>query len=118
MGDRIDPCADVARQLAAYNARDLDAFIACWTPDARIYQFPDTLLAGGREAIRERHLARFAQAHVHGELLHRSAVGHVVVDHERVTRTRGDLPLIVEVVAIYEVGEDGLIASARMIEAG
>lgn len=61
---------------------------------------------------------RFAQAHLHGALLHRSAVGRVVVDHERVTRTSGGRPLIVEVIAIYQIDGDGLIASARMIEAG
>ena len=35
----------VARQLDAYNARDLDAFMACWHGDAQWIMFPDTILA-------------------------------------------------------------------------
>ena len=49
----------VARQLAAYNAKNIDAFMSCWTEDCRYYEFPDRLLATGAAAVRERHVERF-----------------------------------------------------------
>ncbi|MEA1676041.1 nuclear transport factor 2 family protein [Nitrospirillum sp. BR 11163] len=90
-------------QLRAYNAKDIDAFMAYWAEDARIYQHPDTLLASGAGEIRARHVIRFQEPNLHGRLLHRLAVGATVVDHEVVTRTFPDGPGTVEVIGIYEV---------------
>lgn len=101
----------VARQLHAYNDRDLDAFMACWTPDASILAWPDTLLAEGAEAIRVRHGRRFAEPYLHACLLSRIAIGDMVVDQERVTRDHYGRAVEVEVIAIYEV-RDGLIHRA------
>lgn len=106
----------VARQLLAYNARDLDGFMRCWRDDARLYAFPDNLVAAGRDAIRQRHEARFAEPWLSAELLARHVAGHIVVDHERVTRTRDGSPVKVLLLAIYEVDQSGLIASARFAE--
>lgn len=52
-------CNVVARQLAAYNARDLEAFMACWHREAQLLLFPSALLATGSDEIRTRHAARF-----------------------------------------------------------
>ncbi|WP_044563827.1 nuclear transport factor 2 family protein [Azospirillum sp. B4] len=90
-------------QLRAYNAKDIDAFMAFWAEDARIYQHPDTLLASGAADIRARHVTRFSEPNLHGRLVHRLAVGATVVDHEAVTRTFPDGPGTVEVIGIYEV---------------
>lgn len=106
--------AVVARQLDAYNARDIDAFMRCWADDALYYQHPATLLASGAEAIRERHVTRFREANLHGALLHRMSVGNTVVDRERVTRSFPEGPGQVDVIAIYQV-ENGLIAKAWFI---
>lgn len=40
----VRPEEIVQQQLDAYNARDIDAFMACWADDAQYYQHPDTLL--------------------------------------------------------------------------
>lgn len=101
----------VQRQLDAYNARDIEAFSACWAEDAQYFAFPDTLLAQGIAAIRERHVVRFQEPNLFGRLIHRMALGTMVVDQEVVTRTFPESPGEVDVIALYEV-EDGKIARA------
>ncbi|MEE3625331.1 nuclear transport factor 2 family protein [Nitrospirillum sp. BR 11752] len=97
------PAQVVDGQLRAYNAKDIDGFMAFWADDARLYQHPDTLLASGAAEIRARHVLRFQEPNLHGRLLHRVAVGATVVDHEVVTRTFPEGPGTVEVIGIYEV---------------
>ena len=48
------PEAVVQRQLDAYNARDIDALLATYAPDARQYEHPGTLLATGAAEMRDR----------------------------------------------------------------
>jgi len=101
----------VQKQLEAYNARDIDAFMLWWADDCQCYEFPSRLLASGAAEVRERHVARFKEPNLHGTLIKRIAVANVVVDQETVTRTFPDGPGEVDVVAIYEV-ENGRIAKA------
>jgi len=101
----------VERQLAAYNARDIDAFMANWAEDALYFEHPDKLLASGAAAIRTRHAERFREPDLHGRLIHRMAVGNKVVDHEVVTRNFPEGRGSIEVIAIYEVA-DGKICKA------
>ena len=35
-----DPVTVVRKQLDAYNARDIEAFMACWADDAEIFEHP------------------------------------------------------------------------------
>ena len=101
----------VQKQLEAYNARDIDAFMRWWADDCQYYEFPGRLLASGATEVRERHLARFKEPNLFGTLVKRIAVANVVVDQEFVTRTFPEGPGEVDVVAIYEV-ENGKIARA------
>jgi len=101
----------IQRQLDAYNAKDIDAFIACWADDCAYYLFPDQLLARGAAAVRERHLLRFKEANLHGKLVSRMAVGDLVIDQERVTRTFPEGPGEIDVIAMYQVVQ-GKIAQA------
>lgn len=107
----IRPEDVVQQQLDAYNARDIDAFMAYWAEDAQYYEHPDTLLASGKAEIRERHIARFKEPSLYGERVKRMALGSMVIDQEVVTRNfpqgRGKM----DVIAIYEV-EQGKIAKA------
>ena len=105
------PEAVVQCQLDAYNARDLDRWLATYAPDATQYEHPATLLATGRAEIRARMQARFSEPSLHARLISRSAMGKVVVDHEVVTRSFPAGPGTVELVCIYSV-ERGLIQSA------
>ncbi len=101
----------VQKQLEAYNARDIDAFMQWWADDGGYYAFPSRLLASGAAEIRGRHVARFREPNLHATLVNRIAVANVVVDQETVTRTFPDGPGEVDVVAIYQV-ENGKIANA------
>lgn len=101
----------VSMQLDAYNARDIDAFMAWWAEDCEYYEFPSRLLARGADAIRQRHIERFKEPNLHGALIKRIAVGNLVVDQETVTRTFPEGPGEIDVVAIYEVAQ-GRIAKA------
>jgi hypothetical protein len=101
-------------QLAAYNARDIEAFMSLWAEDAQYFEHPSKLLASGVSEIRGRHIIRFKEPDLHGELIHRMVVGNKVVDQEIVTRAFPDGPGRIDVIAIYEV-EHGKIAKAWFI---
>ena len=105
------PEAVVARQLDAYNAKDLGAWLATYAPDATQYEHPATLLASGHAEIRARMRARFSEPNLHARLISRNVMGKLVVDHEVVTRNFPAGPGTVELVCIYRV-EGGLIQSA------
>jgi hypothetical protein len=103
----------VQRQLDAYNARDIDALLATYAPDARQFEHPGKLLATGAAEMRERMAARFAEPNLHARLLRRVVMGNIVIDHEEVTRTFPEGAGRVDMVAIYEVA-DGKIQSASV----
>lgn len=103
----------VQRQLDAYNARDIDALLAIYAPDARQFEHPGKLLATGAAEMRERMAARFEEPNLHARLLQRVVMGNIVIDHEEVTRTFPEGTGRVDMVAIYEVA-DGRIQSASV----
>jgi hypothetical protein len=86
-GGSADAERIVQRQLDAYNARDIDGFMAMWASDAQYFEHPSQLLASGAAEIRVRHIARFKEANLFGRLIKRMVVGNKVVDQEVVTRT-------------------------------
>ncbi|WP_145145624.1 nuclear transport factor 2 family protein [Roseomonas gilardii] len=106
-----DPAYPVHMQLAAYNARDIDAFMPWWADDCEYYAFPSTLLASSAAAIRERHIERFKEPDLYGNLLTRIVVGNMVVDHETVQRNFSEGQGEVDVICTYEI-EGGKIARA------
>jgi putative hydrolase of HD superfamily len=101
----------VQRQLDAYNARDIEAFIACWADDCEYYAFPCQLLAQGAAAVRARHVERFKEPGLFGTLVNRIVADDIVVDQETVCRSLPEGPGEVDVVAIYQVA-GGKIAKA------
>ena len=103
----------VQRQLDAYNARDIDALLATYAPDARQYEHPGKLLATGAAEMRERMAQRFAEPNLHARLLQRVVMGNIVIDHEEVTRSFPEGAGRVDMVAIYEV-VGGKIQSASV----
>ena len=108
---QTDPTEVVRRQLDAYNAKDIEAFMSCWAEDAQFFAFPSDLLAEGAQQIRDRHVVRFREPDLFGKLIHRMNVGNLVVDREVVTRNFPEVLGRVDVMAIYEVA-DGKIAKA------
>ena len=93
----------VQAQLDAYNARDMDGWLATYSDDAEQFMLHGGSLAKGRPAIRKRMQERFRDPALHARLLHRTCMENVVVDHEMVTRTFPDGLATVEMVCVYDV---------------
>jgi hypothetical protein len=107
----IKPETVVQQQLDAYNARDLEAWLATCKDDAEQYLLHAGLLASGRDAIRKRMVDRFNDEALHAELVSRTVMDNIVVDHEFVTRTLPDGLATIEMICVYEVWA-GLIVKA------
>ena len=103
--------AVVQRQLDAYNVRDLESFLATYAVDAEQHLLHAGIMATGREAIRKRMVERFGDPALHAELISRTVMDQIVVDHELVTRTFPDGLATVEMICIYEV-QSGNISKA------
>ena len=108
------PEAVVQRQLDAYNARDLDAWLATYAEDAQQFEHPAKLLASGHAEMRARTAPRFTEPKLHARLLHRAVMGQVVIDHEEVTRSFPEGQGRIELVCIYQVS-DGRIQTASFV---
>lgn len=100
----------VEAQFAAYNAHDLDAFVACFAPDFKGYRMPtETPSTVGKGALRAFYAEhRFNNPLLKAELLSRTVLGNKVFDHELI---HGLSPEPIESVAVFEVKE-GLIQTA------
>ena len=111
MPEFTSPEVVVQRQLDAYNAKDLEAWLSTYATNARQFELGGKLLTEGHEQIRARTAPRFVEPNLHATLLSRVVMGNVVVDHEDVTRTFPEGPGRIELVCVYVV-ERGLIQTA------
>jgi hypothetical protein len=103
--DLPSPEAIAQRQLDAYNARDLEAFVACYSADVELFRPPalEPALVGAA-ALRDYYAReRFGHVGLRAELLHRAVVGATVIDHERIHGVR---PTPFEVVVAYQIEGD------------
>ena len=103
----FDPEAAVQRQLDAYNARDLAAFVREYTEDVQVFRLPapepDIV---GREALAAHYRdTRFNLPELHAELVNRMVFGNKVIDQEIVT---GSPSGTMHAAAIYEVTPSGI----------
>jgi hypothetical protein len=101
----------VQAQLEAYNAKNIEALLRTYHPQAEQYSLHGALLARGHSEMRPRFLDRFSEPDLHASLLHRAVVGNFVMDHERVTRNFPEGRGEVDMLCIYEV-QEGLIVKA------
>ena len=96
----------VVAQLEAYNAGDIDRFVACYAPHVVIENGVGTTLMHGHEGMRAEYGPFFADhPELRGELVHRINAGEYVIDEKQ---THGWLTDPVRAVAIYHIA-DGLI---------
>ena len=107
----LSPLAVVQAQLDAYNAKDLDALMRTYAPDAQQFALHGGLLAEGHAQIRPRYQERFAEPGLQARLLSRQVAGNFVTDLEIVTRDFPEGPGTVEMLCVYEV-VDGRIVRA------
>ncbi|MBL8536540.1 MAG: SgcJ/EcaC family oxidoreductase [Hyphomonadaceae bacterium] len=111
----MTPVDLVQRQFDAYNAQNMEAFIATYAADCVIADLNGAVTQNGREAIRARYEAMFAEfPENRARLVSRIALGGVVIDHEDVSR--GPNGPRFEAIAIYTV-KDGLIARVDFVRA-
>ena len=104
----------VQQQLNAYNARDIDAFLAPYSDDIEIFNFPNESTNKGKEKIRPIYERMFkTYPNLHCELVNRTIVGNTVIDHERITGIPGMESF--EAIAIYKV-KDNKIHQVYFIE--
>ncbi len=101
----------VQRQLDAYNAKDVGAWLATYHPDAEQFVLHGERLAHGHAELRRRIQPRFTEPNLHAKLLSRSVMGNVVIDHERITRNFPEGLGHIEMLCIYEVA-GGVIVKA------
>jgi hypothetical protein len=95
------------RQLDAYNARDLQRFLAEYTEDVLAFRLPSSEpVLVGKSAFAEHYRKnRFCLPGLHAELVNRMVFGNKVIDQERVHGVESEA---MEVAAIYEVTPQGI----------
>jgi hypothetical protein len=98
------PEGPVQRQLDAYNARDLERFVAEYADDIKVYRPPATEPAiAGKRALAEHYAKnRFNLPGLHARLVNRLVCGDIVVDQEEVSGVPGG---VLAAVAVYKVSE-------------
>ncbi|MBC8171867.1 MAG: nuclear transport factor 2 family protein [Anaerolineae bacterium] len=96
----------VQQQLEAYNAHDIDAFMATYSPTIQIMNFPSGAVIYTDPAVMRTDYQRyFANGLPHAEVSKRMTNGNFVIDYEvGHDQNKGDW----QAIAIYEV-VDGLI---------
>jgi len=98
----MNPADPVQLQLDAYNAHDLERFVAEYTDDIQVFRPPATEpVLSGKQAFAAHYAKnRFTLPNLHAEVVNRIVSGDTVVDHERIT---GLGEGVVEAVAVYKV---------------
>ncbi|EAY26591.1 nuclear transport factor 2 family protein [Microscilla marina] len=106
----------VQRQLEAYNARNIEAFMATYSDSVKLYRYPHRLISKGKKSMRKGYARMFEKVtELHCKIVKRIVLGNKVIDQERVTGFPGwkkNGPL--EAVAVYTV-KNGLIDSVTFI---
>ncbi len=98
----MSPVEVVAQQTEAYNARDLQRFVAMYSEAVTVFRAPhaEPSIVGKAQLAAFYGAERFNKPGLRAEILNRMALGNKVIEHERVWGI-GDSPM--EVVAIYKV---------------
>lgn len=109
-----DPVEVVDRQLAAYQAGDLGAFVAMYAPDAVVFEHPDTPAMSGRAEIETGYAPGFAARNFSLSIGGRIVNGDFVIDEEVFTADGAE---VARGVVIYRV-KDCLIQNSWLLPMG
>lgn len=105
------PAKIVQKQLDAYNARDIDAFMDTYSEDIKLYNFPNLLTAQGKSTMEAQYKVFFENTpDLHCDIKNRIVIGNKVIDEEYVTINGSHI----SAVAIYEV-ENGKIVKVTFL---
>lgn len=94
------------KQLDAYNAQNLEAFLECYSDDVMVMEFPsNAVIYQGIVEMKERYGKMFREnPDNHAKLLSRIIKENIAIDHEHVTgRANGRESFA---VAMYEIQGD------------
>ena len=90
----------VQRQVNAYNAKDIDAFLDTYSDTIEIFNFPNEPTLKGKEQLRSRFTKAFENTPtLYCEIKNRIVLGNKIIDSEHVRF--GDQ--YSDVIAIYEI---------------
>ena len=106
------PLALVQRQLNAYNAHNLEAFLEPYADDVELYGFPGTVICKGKEEMRKQYQFLNTTPTLHCEIKSRIIQGDIIIDKESVAGF-GSQPI--EATAIYHI-EKGKIRKVYFIQ--
>lgn len=102
----------VQRQLNAYNARNIDAFLDTYSEDVEIYGEDGKLLMKGHDQMRSGYAGMFERVtNLYCEIRNRIIINNKVIDHEKVRFNDRFL----DAVAVYEVN-NGKITKVNFIK--
>lgn len=100
-------------QVEAFNAHDLDAFLATYHPEAVVRGVDPGAVLRGRAEMTEHYRRRLGQPGLHCDVLSAMTVAERwVVAHERVTTDAA----VAELLAVFDV-RDGVIAASASLPA-
>jgi imidazolonepropionase-like amidohydrolase len=103
----------VQQQLNAYNAHDIEAFLAPYSDIVALYDLNGKLLTKGKEQMRQQYSGYFSKSpDLHCQILNRMVQGNTVIDQEYVTIT-GRKPF--GGIAVYKI-ENGKISTVHFID--
>ncbi|WP_115461454.1 nuclear transport factor 2 family protein [Winogradskyella aurantiaca] len=109
--EQVSPEVIVQQQLEAYNSGDIEAFMATYSDDIKLFRFPNTLMSEGKAPMRQQYGSMFASIKdLNAEIVNRTVIGNKVIDKEKVTANGN----VFYAVAIYEV-TNGLISRVTFI---
>ena len=107
----------VDRQVGAYNARDIDAFVACYATTAMVLTPDGGVLAANHTEIGSHYGALFDRSpNLHAVVRSRIEIGALVTDEEVVTGfvRPGMPPTMVRAAVAYRVVDD-VIERAQLL---
>ncbi|BAO76785.1 nuclear transport factor 2 family protein [Winogradskyella sp. PG-2] len=103
--------AIVQSQLEAYNAKNINAFMAAHSKDVEVYDFPSKPLSKGQDQMRKDYISWFKNTpDIKATVSKRIVLGNKVIDEKQITANGK----VFNTVAIYEI-EDGLISKVTYI---
>jgi hypothetical protein len=106
--DNAAVLAPVKLQLEGYNNRDIETFAKAFSDTVKVYRQPGVLSYQGKEELRKRYGQMFASTpDLHCEIVNRIVAGNVVIDHEKVQRSK-DQPRF-DAIAVYRVQNNEIV---------
>lgn len=101
----------VQRQVNAYNARNIDAFLDTYSDDVELYNFPNQLISNGKDQMKKRYENFFtATPNLYCEIVTRMLIGNKVIDQEKVRAGKETL----RAAAVYEI-QNGKIKKVTFV---